>query len=881
MKIKRHKIKILSDSFESNFVVDLRSKNKSNKKTIEEKSFNSNISGIENDFNKENFFKYNSKKNYNSDKKKIINIESVKKTFLFPVFLLFYKFLKVIIVFFVDWGRDVAGFLKKVGIFKKINKDKKDKTFFKKIKDFFSRSKKNYYPKTLKLGLKDKYYPEKDKKNNILQSLFTDDIEKINKNKKHRSILWFVLFLLLLIIPFKIFSYYNLLVNKKTQDNLKQYSIAGLENFISAGGEISDLNLTSAQDNFFKAGENFLKLDEELNKIDEFIILLASFSKNDKIKLASESKKITKIGIYLASAGDNLSLAVNNLMAVFNESNSDNKFYDFYYYTEKTKNDFKKANKYLKRIKEDSIPEEYKNQFNEIKKTADALEKSLTVFLEVAPELKELLGVDNDKRYLVVFQNNAELRATGGFIGSYALVDLKKGKISNIEIPSGGSYDTEGGMKVFVESPQPLHLVKPIWYFWDANWWPDWRMSARNLMWFYEKSGGPSVDGVISLTPDVLEDILKIIGPIDLSEKYGVVIDNNNFENIIQEIVEVVGQPEVYEDKKLTTDILLKVATNTEENNLKVEEEKFLRNEPKKIIGDLMNEILSKIFDNVNKDLIIELAKVAEKNLSDKNILLYFSDSNLQTEIENRSWAGEIKKAPFDYLSVINSNIAGGKTDKVIDDNMSLSVKIMADGSIINKLIISRYHSGQKGDLFTGVRNVDWMRIYVPLGSTLIKAKGFSSVDQEYFKESEDFYEKNEILENSENKAEIDLYSQTKIYQEAGKTVFANWVLTDPGQEQIIEIEYKLPYNFKTLFPDSEPATIWNFFNNSDNIVKKYSLLWQKQSGNNNDQFSFSLNNELNLTSFWTYPENKALKNDGIMFSEKLLTDKYLTVIFK
>ena len=121
MKIKRHKIKILSDSFESNFVVDLRSKNKSNKKTIEEKSFNSNISGIENDFNKENFFKYNSKKNYNSDKKKIINIESVKKTFLFPVFLLFYKFLKVIIVFFVVWGRDIAGFLKKVGIFKKIS----------------------------------------------------------------------------------------------------------------------------------------------------------------------------------------------------------------------------------------------------------------------------------------------------------------------------------------------------------------------------------------------------------------------------------------------------------------------------------------------------------------------------------------------------------------------------------------------------------------------------------------------------------------------------------------------------------------------------------------------------------------------------------------
>ena len=876
MKIKKHKIKILSDSFESSFVVDLRTKDKSNKKLIEKKSFNSSINGITNDFNKKNDFEYGQNK-YIS-KKKIINLESARKTFLFPLFFFIYKTLKIIFVFFVDWGRDIVDFFIKLGVFRKINKDK---FFFKKIKEFFSKSKKKYHPKILNLRLKERYHYHLNKKKNIPQVLFTDDdIEKINKNRKRRSILWFFLFLLLLIIPFKIYNYYNLFVDKKTQNNLKQYSIAGLENFISAGGEISDLNLVSAQNNFFKAGENFLKLDEELNKIDEFVVLLASFSKNDQIKLASESKKITKIGIYLASAGDNLSLAVNNLIAVFTETDSNDKFSDFYYYTEKTKNDFKKANKYLKKIKENSIPEEYRNQFNEIKKTADTLEKSLDIFLEVAPELKELLGVDNDKRYLIVFQNNAELRATGGFVGSYALIDIKKGKINNIEIPSGGSYDTEGGMKVLMESPQPLHLIKAMWYFWDANWWPDWRMSARNLMWFYEKSGGPSVDGVISLTPDVLEDILKIIGPVDLSEKYGVIIDDNNFEDIIQEIVEVIGQPEAYKDKELATDILLKVATSTGENSSEIKEEKFLRNEPKKIIGDLMSEILNKIFNGVNKDLIIELTEIAEKNLSEKNILLYFSDSNLQTEVENHSWAGEIKKAPFDYLSVINSNIAGGKTDKVINNNMSLSVKIMADGSIINKLIIKRYHSGQKGDLFTGVRNVDWMRIYVPLGSTLIEAKGFSLIDQKYFKEPEDFYEKNEILENSENKAEIDLYSQTKIYQESGKTVFANWVLTDPGQEQMIEIEYKLPYNFKTLFPDTKPTTIRNPFKTVD-IVKKYSLLWQKQSGNNNDQFNFSLNNELNLQPFWVYPENNASGSDEIKFSEKLLTDKYLTVIFK
>jgi len=48
-------------------------------------------------------------------------------------------------------------------------------------------------------------------------------------------------------------------------------------------------------------------------------------------------------------------------------------------------------------------------------------------------------------------------------------------------------------------------------------------------MWFYEKSGGPTVDGVITLTPQIIEEFLAQTGSIDMQEEYGLIVDADNF----------------------------------------------------------------------------------------------------------------------------------------------------------------------------------------------------------------------------------------------------------------------------------------------------------------------------------------------------------------
>ncbi|KKQ60934.1 MAG: hypothetical protein US81_C0011G0001, partial [Parcubacteria group bacterium GW2011_GWE2_38_18] len=571
---------------------------------------------------------------------------------------------------------------------------------------------------------------------------------------------------------------------------------------------------------------------------------------------ASNAKYVLTAGQEAALLGQNLSLAVNAILVNDGQHKDIVKMLNgFSLYSNAAIANAHNLNQELKNIKVNDLPQEYRQQFIEMQEKAVFLEKSLAEFVNLIEKIKILIGVDQDKRYLLIFQNNAEARATGGFFGSYALVDFHKGKIKNIETPGGGSYDTEAGLRERIVAPSPLHLLNPLWHFWDANWWPDWPTSAKKLMWFYEKSDGPTVDGVISLTPTVIEEYLKIIGPIDMKEKYGEVIDEKNFWDVAQKFSE--QKP----DKT---------------------------KEPKKIIGDLMNQMIAELPKKFNRESLFGLINATEKNLREKQVLFYFKNQDLQTAIENYGWDGKIKNTDWDYLSIINSNIGGGKSDKKIIQKVHHQAEIMPDGSIINKLEISRSHMGQRNELFSGVRNVDWMRIYVPAGSELIEARGFSAPNKTLFGQPEPTWKIDPDLANEELFAEIDINTGTKIYKEAGKTVFANWSMVDPGETTNIYLKYKLP--FKLI--KEEPATFWQKLVSIINPDKKqlypYALLAQKQAGAlSNDFFSrLIINEEAEFSPAWNYPKDLAKTNfstddSGWKINDTLNVDKYWAVFLE
>ncbi|MBU4374944.1 DUF4012 domain-containing protein, partial [Patescibacteria group bacterium] len=673
-----------------------------------------------------------------------------------------------------------------------------------------------------------------------------------------RPILYFAAILFILILPFKAFVYYKSLSIADLRGKVVGASEAAISELFQAGKTVSEFDFTQASASFSSAGNNFLTAQNELNEISGFLFVLAGLAPNDELKLASCAKDILAAGETASNLGISLSMAMESLI-----SWEDDVLDEFEKNARQAIGYARDLGGILKNIDAENLPKEYQEQFLLMQEKSEFLEESLNGFSNLLSGIKIFAGVDQDKRYLLVFQNNTEMRASGGFIGSYALVDFKNGKIKNIEAPGGGSYDTEAGLYARVAAPKPLHLVSPLWHFWDANWWPDWPKSAKKLMWFYEKSDGPTVDGVISFTPTVIEGILEAIGPIDMAEKYGAVISADNFWLTVQAIAEEKPEPG------------LLVAASADNRQ---EEEKHA---PKKIIGDLLEAILAELPNRLDKESIVNLIKVLEKNLNEKHILFYFADNELQEKVEEYGWDGKIKQSLKDYLAVINTNIAGGKSDKKIKETINHSAEITQDGSIISTVTIKREHTGVKNEPFSGVRNVNWMRVYVPLGSELMEARGFEQPDEIYFEHPDSSWLSDPDLYREEYEHQIHLPSNTKIYEESWKTVFANWTTVDPGETDVVYLKYKLPFKLEKKDNNNIIEKIKSYFSASQEPLYPYSILIQKQSGSLASFINSSLTLDDNFKIVWKYPEELSADSNGWNINSDLSVDRYWAVMME
>ncbi|HNX11087.1 MAG TPA: DUF4012 domain-containing protein [bacterium] len=691
-----------------------------------------------------------------------------------------------------------------------------------------------------------------------------------------RYFLYFALILLLLAIPFKLISYYYLAQPNGFRADLLSQSKDALTAMLTASQKVGQGDIAAAGKSFAGAADSFRQIEDDFNQVDELALALSSLSSNPEVKLASEGKKIAQIGLQTAELGESLaglwqSLSQSNI----GESKSLIEVIDKFGEGAKLAQEkVDKLNHTLSSLKVKRFPTEYQDTLISLQEQSQNLSKALTELVNFTDQANNFLGGSQDRRYLFVFQNNNELRASGGFIGSYALLDVKSGRIKNLTIPAGGSYETAGGMRALVAAPEPLRLVSALWYFWDANWWPDWERSARNLMWFYEKSDGPTVDGVIAVTPTVIEDLLKVFGPVDLQADYGVTIDADNFWATTQAIIEKNGQPELYS----TSSNWGQKLPETVQKNEKIAKETDIK-EPKKIIGALFDKLMADIPNRLNGQTLPELLRIMNDNLNEKQILLYFSDPKLEKQVVDNSWGGKIEAAPDDYLSVVDTNIGGGKTDRVIKEHIDYELVISPNGQLEANLTISRAHQGVKGEPFTGLRNLDWLRVYVPQGSKLISASGFESPDAAAFETPIAAAETNSFIQENEVSAEIDSRSNTKIYSEDGKTVFANWSIVDPGETALINLRYELPFALKK-------APVSGFWNKIRSLWKKenkyrYSLLVQSQPGALNRSFYWNLVNQSRHQIAWQYPNDLGIMEGKNRSSQPLLGDHYYYLLFK
>jgi len=218
---------------------------------------------------------------------------------------------------------------------------------------------------------------------------------------------------------------------------------------------------------------------------------------------------------------------------------------------------------------------------------------------------------------------------------------------------------------------------------------------------------------------------------------------------------------------------------------------------------------------------------------------------------------------------VVNSNINGYKTDGVVDQKINHEIEIEADGSIIDTVTVERKHNGGSTEYeWWNKVNANYMRIYVPEGSELIEAKGYTRE----INESPVDYDKlgfirDPSVENLEKSIKIDKKSGTEIWEEAGKTVFANWVYVSPQESVKISYKYKLPFKLD-LNKDQEKMDI-------------YSVLYQKQSGMNTSDLETRLKISNEQAVFWQYPDSLKDNKGILIYTSNLEKDRFVGVVIK
>ncbi|TFB65714.1 DUF4012 domain-containing protein [Cryobacterium sp. Hz9] len=147
---------------------------------------------------------------------------------------------------------------------------------------------------------------------------------------------------------------------------------------------------------------------------------------------------------------------------------------------------------------------------------------------EVLKVASAALGRDSPRNYLLAFQNNAESTALGGSAASYTMLSVDNGAVA-IAAQAGGSNDLQDGVAVDVtvdQSALDLYSDFLISYPNSSTSRPDFPTAAQIMSAFWLRDKGKAPDGVISVDPLALAEILKATGPVTLSS--GDVLTSDN-----------------------------------------------------------------------------------------------------------------------------------------------------------------------------------------------------------------------------------------------------------------------------------------------------------------------------------------------------------------
>ena len=397
----------------------------------------------------------------------------------------------------------------------------------------------------------------------------------------------------------------------------------------------------------------------------------------------------------------------------------------------------------------------------------------LAPILRMGSSLPALVGVGEARTYLLLIQNNHELRATGGLISGLGKLTLEDAQIADLAFSD--SYATQRKDVEYPNAPDPMrrYMGLHLMLLRDTNWSPDLATSAQTASAIYAQDTGIQIDGVVTVDLHAVEQMITGLGALKIP---------GSEEPITGETV--VDQIKQFWNKPLGTEDTLEEAGLGK-----------WWSQRKKFMPALAFAALERVESgDIDKRALFQAALNA---LNRRSVQIWVADPKVSLQLAKLGWDGGLHPPQEgDFVALVDSNLGYNKVDSIIQRSMEYAVAWPngAEEPAIATLKMTYTHPlpvkehecnvypryGKEYDDLTKRCYFNYIRLYVPAGSELLSVDG----------------------------AEPESVSTRR--GEKSTQIFSAYIIVKDGTEETVTFVYELP---PRITPDS------------------YRLLLQRQSG--------------------------------------------------
>lgn len=458
-------------------------------------------------------------------------------------------------------------------------------------------------------------------------------------------------------------------------------------------------------------------------------------------------------------------------------------------------------------------------------------------YLALSLALPELAGIDGQKRYLLLAQNEDELRPSGGFITGAGLLVVENGRILSLDFQDANQVD-KWQEKPYDFPPQILYDAMGLEMFLlrDANFWPDFPTSAQQAMALYSYGQEtPPLDGAIAIDQRFLQLLLEATGPVQIPED-GLTISGDNVIAQLQDAWAIQDDQEVRE---------------------------WVQNR-KSFLSTFAGALQQRIESDFGSIDPLQLARSMYSAVHGKHLQIFVHDPAVAATLDELDWDGRLEIPPAqDFLMVVDTNLGYNKVNLYVERSLTYSVELTAEGRALADLQVSYAHNGPSSgepcrqntyyayssapDYLELANECYWnyVRVYAPAAARL-QSSSRHAVPQESLLFGQVAWDSEAVVLSELPQA----------------TTFANFVMAPQAETTVVQFQYQLPANVQS----------------ETDGRRRYALTVGKQAGTPAQPVRLAITLPENAQLVTAVPTPTRIEGQTVHFDIMLHTDRQVSI---